>query len=616
MVLAGKDGHGGVGCVVNNRRVCARDAHKHLANRCRGGRVIGQAIQHLASAGKQVLLLALDAEIRTGLLVGPEQKARQRQGYQTVGVQVQFVAQSEKFRRHGGIDMPAVIREARVDPARSRSTGFGPRDIVHQKYRRRLHRLKKPRAKQLRILCIKIVPPKSLHRPGCLTDFPAPGRPRVGHHVHPRRIGRVREAGTFHLVELPRPSPRNGKEMIHQVHIRQVEIAVVGGERHPEGLLGIVVHVVIAMPGGADVAEAPVGKKPRTGDPGAQGTTEKIKVLIPEPLEFGIGQADCRAGPILLPHLPGSRCGLCRRGLIRRHDHCLRLHGGHQPLVHLHAGEKRGGWLHAPVQNPGQDRLAPETRARITAKRGIAGEGHPQGAILRMRTPRLRGNLLRRQALMERQSAPVGNGNRVPSGQRGDFHLRRRGPIGRGTAASLVTVRDQMDAVEQRSCRLTLLILHLHPNPVPVHVHEDSKRYSVPAAKEIDLADTGGDIQPMPEEFRLASVKTQDQRPAGERTRVEPRIVVAHQAGIFREPGILARLLPLPAQFLHAAENLAELSDLFTVPLRHADIPDIIMAESQHHGIRPGADHNAQPAVPQQGPGEKIGCGAIPGDRI
>ena len=95
MVLAGKDGHGGVGRVVNNRRVCARDADKHLANRCRGGRVIGQAIQHLASAGKQVLLLALDAEICTGLLISAQQEAGQRQGHQTVGVQVQFVAQSE-----------------------------------------------------------------------------------------------------------------------------------------------------------------------------------------------------------------------------------------------------------------------------------------------------------------------------------------------------------------------------------------------------------------------------------------------------------------------------------------------------------------------------------------
>ena len=55
---------------------------------------------------------------------------------------------------------------------------------------------------------------------------------------------------------------------------------MVGRECCPKGLLGIIIHVVIAMPGSSDVIKAPVGKQTRTPDAGFCSTIEKIKIPV------------------------------------------------------------------------------------------------------------------------------------------------------------------------------------------------------------------------------------------------------------------------------------------------------------------------------------------------
>ena len=54
--------------------------------------------------------------------------------------------------------------------------------------------------------------------------------------------------------------------MIDRIDVWQVLVLAIAGEEQPERLLRIVVHVIVAVPGRTDIAEAPVGKQSGTGD--------------------------------------------------------------------------------------------------------------------------------------------------------------------------------------------------------------------------------------------------------------------------------------------------------------------------------------------------------------
>ena len=94
---------------------------------------------------------------------------------------------------------------------------------------------------------------------------------------------RLREADTLRqqLQEARDALEQNRQQMIDQIDIGQVQIDVVAGKGCPEGLLGVVVHVIVAMPRHTNLAIAPVGKETGAGDARTQRTAQKVEIPIP-----------------------------------------------------------------------------------------------------------------------------------------------------------------------------------------------------------------------------------------------------------------------------------------------------------------------------------------------
>ena len=62
----------------------------------------------------------------------------------------------------------------------------------------------------------------------------------------------------------------------------QVLFQMIGRKGNPKGLLCIVIHVVIAMPGSSNFIKGPVGKQTGTPDSGFCSTIEEIKIPVPD----------------------------------------------------------------------------------------------------------------------------------------------------------------------------------------------------------------------------------------------------------------------------------------------------------------------------------------------
>ncbi len=85
------------------------------------------------------------------------------------------------------------------------------------------------------------------------------------------------------------PLAADRQQVIDQIHIRQMQVHMVAGKSRPERLLRVVVHVIIAVPRNANLPVAPIRKETRTGDAGAQGTAQKVKIPIPDAFQEIIG---------------------------------------------------------------------------------------------------------------------------------------------------------------------------------------------------------------------------------------------------------------------------------------------------------------------------------------
>ena len=72
---------------------------------------------------------------------------------------------------------------------------------------------------------------------------------------------------------------------------------MVRGKRDPERLLEVVVRVVVAVPGGADPAVAPVREQPGTVDARADSAIEEVEVAIPGPFERFVAELDTGPTP-------------------------------------------------------------------------------------------------------------------------------------------------------------------------------------------------------------------------------------------------------------------------------------------------------------------------------
>ena len=113
---------------------------------------------------------------------------------------------------------------------------------------------------KLHVVGVAIVPPQALDGPGRLADFPTPGRYRVGHHIHRGGVGRMRVVGPRQLVIFLGPLPTYRQNLVNHVDIRQMFVDMITTKAEPKRLLGVVVHVVVAMPGRANGEVTPIGK--------------------------------------------------------------------------------------------------------------------------------------------------------------------------------------------------------------------------------------------------------------------------------------------------------------------------------------------------------------------
>ena len=104
------------------------------------------------------------------------------------------------------------------------------------------------------------MPPQSLYCPGSFGNLPSPGWNRVGVHCHIHRKGAVGEIGTRQFVIFFGPPFTDRNQRLDKIHIRQIFLEVVTRKRHPKWLLGIVIHMVIAMPCRAYFVVAPVSQ--------------------------------------------------------------------------------------------------------------------------------------------------------------------------------------------------------------------------------------------------------------------------------------------------------------------------------------------------------------------
>ena len=71
----------------------------------------------------------------------------------------------------------------------------------------------------------------------------------------------------------------------------------------PEHLLGVVVHVIVAVPGGTDFAARPITKQARCNLAFTEAACKPVLVVIPPSLEFLIFELHRRTGPKIIPIL-------------------------------------------------------------------------------------------------------------------------------------------------------------------------------------------------------------------------------------------------------------------------------------------------------------------------
>ena len=173
---------------------------------------------------------------------------------------------------------------------------------------------------------VEVLPPEALHGPGRLADFVTPGRRRVRHHLARHRVGGVREEGARQAEFLPRVVPGHGQQVFDHFHIGKILVHVIAGKDSPEDLLGVVVHVVVAVPGGADLAARPVAEQAGRHLAFPQAAGQEILVVVPNLLQLLVLELDGGARPEILPAL--------FRFLLEL------LHGDLRQARHLAAGQR------------------------------------------------------------------------------------------------------------------------------------------------------------------------------------------------------------------------------------------------------------------------------------
>ena len=151
------------------------------------------------------------------------------------------------------------------------------------------------------VLGVKVLPPQALDRPWSLADLVAPGRDRIRHHLTGRRIGGVREVGARQIEFLLCALLRHAHQILAEFDVRQVLLDVIAGKHTPEDLLRVVIHVVVAVPGRADLACRPVPEKARRYLALAQAAGKIVLVVVPDSLQLLVFQLHCRTRPELLP---------------------------------------------------------------------------------------------------------------------------------------------------------------------------------------------------------------------------------------------------------------------------------------------------------------------------
>ncbi len=150
-------------------------------------------------------------------------------------------------------------------------------------------------AQKILVERVQVLPPQALHGPRRFAHFVTPRRRRISHHLAGHGISRVREKRSRHFHLLPRIPLRDGQQLFDEIHVRQVLVHVIAGKNAPENLLSVVVHVVVAVPGGADLAAGPVSEQTRRQLARAQAASQEVLVVVPEPLQFLVVKLHRRA---------------------------------------------------------------------------------------------------------------------------------------------------------------------------------------------------------------------------------------------------------------------------------------------------------------------------------
>ena len=227
-----------------------------------------------------------------------QHELRQRQIDDAILVQPHIHGEAPVLRRHRGNDVVAAVAA-----------------LLHigceEPARRPQHRVSP--FEELAILRVQVVPPQALHGPRRFAHLVTPRRHRIRVHFARHRVRRVEEERPRQPEFILRIGFAEHRQLLAQFDVRQVLLRVVRAEHAPPHLLGVVVHVVVAVPRRADAPAGPVAEQPRCHFALAQTARQEILVVIPDPLQFAVLEFNRRFRPERAPALRRRALQFVRR---------------------------------------------------------------------------------------------------------------------------------------------------------------------------------------------------------------------------------------------------------------------------------------------------------------
>ena len=291
-------------------------------------------------------LVRVDAQDFGCLGGGLQNEFRQCQVHDAVLVQPHIDREPPVLWRHGGHDVVAAV-VALLHVGGEKTAGRAQHGIGALEERT--------------ILGVQVVPPQALHGPWRFAHLVAPRRHGVRVHLAGHGVGGVEEEGAGQAELVLGISLAQFRQLLAQLDVRQVLLGVIGAEHAPPDLLGVVVHVIVAVPRSADVPAGPVAEEAGCDLARAQTTGQEILVVIPDLLKFAIVEFDRRLRPEVTPASGRGPLQFLRRA----GGHADHLGVGSLPVALVVARRKQ-----RDVQPEILELVAPGERKRRVVRRG------------------------------------------------------------------------------------------------------------------------------------------------------------------------------------------------------------------------------------------------------